>query len=448
MDDQLSARLRGVSTVLTTTDPDVLEGADLDAVAELVGDARLVSIGESMHRVHEFIDVRHRLIRFLVERLGFTAVVLESGLPESRLVDDWILGRSDARPRDVLHRGLTYHHGKTHEMLDELAWMRRRNMTAEHPLRFYGMDLPGSAATARPGVVAALDVLDRVDPGYAQRVREQLLPVFDHLPPDTGGLAWAAPAIRSYLALEPDVRSRLTVAIGELAERMAARLPVWLDEAESDAAADAIRFAVQCAITARHADAFLAAMVDAPGRTYPPANIRDLAMAENVRWVLARHERVVVAAANGHVQRSPFHAPPLVPEPQPTMGQHLAGDLPGQSVVFVTTYGSGEAWLHRPTPDDGPGESTPFVEALEPPAAESLDALIASAVTDADEDLVVDLRAVRRDDELSALLATTRGTAHGPHLLSADPLVAFDAAIHVGRVSPWHTWIDERGHVD
>ena len=30
-------------------------------------------------------------------------------------------------------------------------------------------------------------------------------------------------------------------------------------------------------------------------------------------------------------------------------------------------------------------------------------------------------------------------------LVVASP---FDAAIHVARVSPWHTWIDERGHVD
>ncbi|GGI46450.1 erythromycin esterase [Agromyces flavus] len=448
MDDAQVRRLRRYASPLATLDPDELDGSDLDAIAGLVGDARAVFLGESMHRVHEFLDVRHRITRFLVERLGFTAVVAESGFAEGRLVDDWIMGRSATPPRDVLQRGVTYHHGKSQEMLDQLAWMRRRNLRATRPVRFFGMDLPASAATARPAVVAALDALDRYDPEYAARVRAHLLPMFDHLPPDDGGLAWAAVAIASYLALEPDARHPLTAAIGELAERIAARRPAILDRAEADGDPDAfevVDFAVQCAVVARHADAFLAAMVDAPGRRYPPANVRDLAMAESVRWVLGRHDRIVVLAANGHVQRSPFHAPPLVPEPQPTLGQHLARELRGRSVVIGTTYGGGATWLHRPRPDDAPGHSTPFVDDLPEPAPESLDAMLAEATRDPDECLLVDLRGVRGDPILAPRLAATSGTAHGPHLLTSDPASAFDAVVHVGRVSPWHTWIDERG---
>ena len=448
MDDEQIRRLRQHSSRLDTLDPDDLEGADLDAIAELVGDASVVFLGESMHRVHEFIDLRHRLTRFLVERLGFTAVVMESGFAEGRLVDDWITGRSTSPPREVLQHGLTYHHGKSHETLDQLAWMRRHNLAATRPLRFFGMDLPASAASARPAVVAALEMLDRYDPEYAARVRTDLLPMFDHLPPDDGGLAWAAVAISSYLALGPDARHALTAAIGELAERIAARRPAVLALAEAAGDPDALHavdFAARCAVVARHADAFLAAMVDAPGRRYPPANVRDLAMAENVRWVLDRHDRIVVVAANGHIQRSPFHAPPLVPEPQPTLGQHLARELRGHSVVIGTTYGGGEAWLHGPRPDDAPGHSTPFVEALPEPAPESLDAMIARATIAPDDCLVVDLGAIRRDPLIAPSLASTRGTAHGPHLLTYDPAVAFDAVVHVGRVSPWHTWIDERG---
>ena len=45
---------------------------DLEPLGELVGDARVVGIGESAHYVREFYLLRHRLLRFLVQRRGFT----------------------------------------------------------------------------------------------------------------------------------------------------------------------------------------------------------------------------------------------------------------------------------------------------------------------------------------------------------------------------------------
>lgn len=439
MTDDLAAWLHEAATPFDTLDPDAPEDAGLEALAAIVGDARVVMIGESAHRVHEFYDARHRMLRHLVHELGFTAFVMESGLPEGRLVDDWILGRSDARPRDVLNRGMTYHMGKCQEMLEQLAWMREHNAHAERPVRFYGMDIPASAATAKPAVEACIPVLERVDPGYATVVREQLLPLFDHLPGDTSGLAWAAPAIQSYLALDATTRFELTARINELAERMLARRVHYLEIAD---AAAAVEFAVRCVVTARHADAFLAAMIAGPTRRYPSANIRDLAMAENVRWILERETRIVVAAANGHVQRAPFHAPPFVNEPMTTMGEHLAAVLGNELVVIGGTYGGGEAWLHRPALDSLPGHSVPFVEDVGAPDPTSLDALLATAGMAAH---LVDLRRVPSNGAIADRFAAARGTINGPHMQLLDPLVGFDAAYFVERISPWHTWIDAAG---
>ena len=49
-------------------------------------------------------------------------------------------------------------------------------------------------------------------------------------------------------------------------------------------------------------------------------------MAENLEWILRRHERVVVIAANGHLQRQPWSAPPIVPNELTMLGEHLAAD--------------------------------------------------------------------------------------------------------------------------
>ena len=360
---------------LNTLDPDAPDDSDLAPLGELIGDARVVMIGESMHRIHEFYQFRHRVFRYLAREHGFSALVMESGFPEGVAVDQWIRGGSE-RVRSVLENGLTYHMGKCQEMLDQLGWMREYNSSSARPVRFYGMDLPGSSATALSGVLACLPVLDQADPHYADVVRGALLPLFDYLPEDRRGLAWAAPAIQSYLALPQETRFELTARITELVERMQA---MRVHYAESIGAAEAVETALRCAVTARHADAFLAAMINGPTRRYPPANIRDAAMAENLEWILQREDRIVVVAANGHVQKAPFLAPPFVTEGMSTVGEHLAARFGPQMVVIGCTYGGGEAWLHRPAPDSLPGHSVPFVEDVGASHAGSLDALLGTA---------------------------------------------------------------------
>ena len=46
---------------------------DLEWLDEAIGDARVVAIGESAHGIREFYQLRHRLLRYLVERHGFDA---------------------------------------------------------------------------------------------------------------------------------------------------------------------------------------------------------------------------------------------------------------------------------------------------------------------------------------------------------------------------------------
>ena len=62
---------------------------ELEPVRRLVGEARVVAIGESSHHVREFFQVRHRLLRFLVERCGFTVYALEAPFTAGRGLADW-----------------------------------------------------------------------------------------------------------------------------------------------------------------------------------------------------------------------------------------------------------------------------------------------------------------------------------------------------------------------
>ncbi|MFC4139008.1 MULTISPECIES: erythromycin esterase family protein [unclassified Microbacterium] len=437
--DPLVSWLRTDAHRLRTLDPDEPDDSDLEPLLGIIGDARIVAIGESMHRVHEFLALRHRVFRFLVRRAGFTALVMESGQPEGLGVDRW-LRHGGTGLREVLSRGITYRFDACEEMLDQVTWMREQNVRGI-PVRFAGMDVPDSSASALPGILAALEVLDEADPAYAAHVRASVVPLFDHLPADRTGLVQAAPAIQAYLALPPERRNEIVAAIGDLTARMRALRPDLV--ARCGGGRSAVRrvdSAIHAAESARAADDFLRAMAVGPVRTWPPANIRDLWMADAVERMLRDEPRILVAAANGHVQHTPFSAPPYVPDPMITLGGHLSDRFGSDYVAIGTSFGGGDAWLHRPDPADAPGHSRPFVQPLEPARPDSADAAFARAGVG---DFVVDLR--QATPAAAEALDRTAGLQNGDVLQPLPVRAAFDAIAFVETVSPWHTWLDEHG---
>lgn len=65
---------------------------DLEPLRSIIGSARVVGIGECAHHVREFYLLRHRLLRFLVERCGFTAYAFEAPYVGARPINSWVHG--------------------------------------------------------------------------------------------------------------------------------------------------------------------------------------------------------------------------------------------------------------------------------------------------------------------------------------------------------------------
>ncbi|HJZ49760.1 MAG TPA: hypothetical protein VKE41_21430 [Roseiflexaceae bacterium] len=65
---------------------------DLEPLREVIGDARVVALAESAHVLGEFELLRHRLLRFLAERCGFTVYALEAPFIEAHAIDAWVQG--------------------------------------------------------------------------------------------------------------------------------------------------------------------------------------------------------------------------------------------------------------------------------------------------------------------------------------------------------------------
>ena len=76
---------------LATTDP---TGSldDLDPLRRSIGAATVVGLGETAHGAAEETTSKHRMLRFLVERLGFRTVTWEEDWSTGLEVDAYIHG--------------------------------------------------------------------------------------------------------------------------------------------------------------------------------------------------------------------------------------------------------------------------------------------------------------------------------------------------------------------
>jgi len=103
---------------------------DMQPLKDLVGSARIVALGEATHGTSEFFRLKHRMLEFLVEEMGFRDFAIEANLPEAFAIDDYLQsGQGD--PAKAL-AGLHFWPWNTEEFLDMLRWMRSYNAKPIH----------------------------------------------------------------------------------------------------------------------------------------------------------------------------------------------------------------------------------------------------------------------------------------------------------------------------
>lgn len=138
---------------LATLEPDA-PLADLRPLAGL-RDASIVALGTSSRGSTELSLLAHRMIRFLVQELGFRSVVLEGDDESSAVLDEYLrTGRGD--PEQVLAAGRSFN--RTREILDVLRWMRAHNQAhPDDPLRLAHPSDPRLATTQ----LRDLEVIER-----------------------------------------------------------------------------------------------------------------------------------------------------------------------------------------------------------------------------------------------------------------------------------------------
>lgn len=349
---------------LTTTDP-AADLEDLRPLDDLVGDARVLAIGEGAHFVEEFAQVRARVLRYLVERHGFSVLLAEYGFESGYTADAWLQG--DGEPDDLIDIGGALATG-INAML--LRWLRDYNATAPQAVGFGGIDLPIDASPL-PVLDPLQEFLTRADPDslpLLRRARDLATPI---------GSGSAALVNANWTALGSADQNELTAVLGKLMLRIQALEPIMTaagDRAEYD-------LAVRHLDAARRLDYMYGVMagVFSGSDLSGDASVRDRYMADSVHWQWDRFgadTRIVLMAHNMHIQKTPVrHGGDFSALP---MGYYLARELGEQYVTLGLTH-TGTSVPEMDAGDDSPVGFTVVDTEMGAPTPDSVEAELVAA---------------------------------------------------------------------
>lgn len=313
---------------------------DLHPLKAVMGNARIVAFGEATHGTREFFQLKHRMLEFLVEEMGFTVFAIEANWPESLAVNDYVLeGRGD--PAAAL-RGMYFWTWNTEEVLALIQWMRRYNEDPKHgrKVKFVGFDMQTAKVAA-------------------ERVREYLEEL------DGEFVAPRVPLFAPYLTKE---RTPLSAEAEQLPEQLIARLDELKDQFSAQTSPRQWAEMRQCAVLLRQYAALR------KGAETPYA-VRDRAMAENVRWLLEQEgpgTKMMLWAHNGHVS----HARGSVAGAD-SVGRHLREAYGDRYVAVGFSFQQGGFQAVEMQADNKPGKLRTFT--VKPAVEGGLDDALASA---------------------------------------------------------------------
>ncbi len=331
MPDVTSIRL--IDAVRQVALPLVGAATDYDALLDLIGDARVVLLGEASHGTHDFYEQRAEITKRLIDEKGFIAVAAEADWPDADRVNRYVKGIDDGAGTEAIDSLAGFARFPTWMwrnavVLDFVGWLRARNDALRHgtpKTGFYGLDLYSLYAS----IDAVIGYLERVDPEAARRARARYA-CFEHFGVDSQAYGYA-----TSLGLAPSCEDEVVKQLVELRQRAA-------DYARRDGrlVEDEYFSAEQNALVAKDAEQYYREMFRDGVASW---NRRDQHMARTLAALAAHFERqglpakIVVWAHNSHLGDA--RATELSQTGELNLGQ-LARERWGHEAALVgfTTY--------------------------------------------------------------------------------------------------------------
>jgi len=272
----IGARVMPLRTVRAPAAGTAAQDDDLALFDRVVGDARVVALGESTHGTSEFFQAKYRLLEHLVRTRGFSVFAIEANQLAVETLNRYVQGGPGTAP-DAMR--VMFAVWNTEEMLEQVQWMREWN--AVHPaqaVRFLGYDMQDNKVP----VDSLRAFLARTEPALVSMLD-------DYLGEYRAMKTWSTPQVAD------TTRTRWRENAEEMLDLVSERRAGWLAAARTRGDTMAAEWAVQSANLVRQA---------ARGNETLNVPDRDSLMAANLDWALntiAPGRRAVVWAHDIHV---------------------------------------------------------------------------------------------------------------------------------------------------
>jgi erythromycin esterase len=299
---------------------DASNGAiNLEPVMQMIGQHKLVGIGEASHGSHEFFTLRQTLLKRLIADRGFRLIGIEAGVADGHAIDAYING-ADV-DLDTVMAGQKFWIYDTDEFREIARWLRNENAKRpdDQDIHFYGYDVQDFDKEA----ALLLDYLksNSIDVSKIEMLRTA---GFDH---STSLAALSEAALDTKITRSDAALARIEQAIS----------------ASPSANIVAQRFALHVAKAMRSRLKLMQLKDFDKAFTF-----RDQSMADNVRWARDENKNapMMLWAHNGHIGKSTLSGEPGGAARM--MGSALA-DIYGDDYVAVgMMLASGGFVAHAP----------------------------------------------------------------------------------------------------
>jgi erythromycin esterase len=138
-------QLRQICIPLTTSDASHNEHQDFNTLNNIFAATTVIGLGEQTHGTSEFFQMKHRLLNFLVTKMGFRLFAIKANMGTCQAINEYI-HTGTGKLKSLMKK---FYCGTSQEVFDVIEWMRNYNTQAatSQKINFAGFDFQDPALT-------------------------------------------------------------------------------------------------------------------------------------------------------------------------------------------------------------------------------------------------------------------------------------------------------------
>lgn len=272
-----------------------INSINLADLKQLVGNSRVVALGEGAHFIHEYWKIRQHLFQFLHEECGFNFFAMEFGFVDGFKLAEWINGAGE---KD----GLSSYSESAAKWgaSDTMNWLRNYNADNQRKIRFAGIDVSEAGGTILPALLPIREYLKKADNSLEMLITE-LIEIAENF----SDLS-SAKAINKWKNIPPQNQYKLYAGLNKIKLRFYAMKYLYVQASSENEYEIVFRY-LETAITTIYILQASAEMFSGTGLPFD-MSVREKFMADSILWHLKHSEpdtRIIIFAHNNHIQKTP-----------------------------------------------------------------------------------------------------------------------------------------------